>query len=187
MAPQKKDVKQIILNTAITEFYVEGFAGANMRRIARKARMVVGNIYRYFKSKEELFNACVEPAFNALADLIQTNPELENKNLDSISYLNLVLKSFSKICLQYPKELVCIIDRYIRVKNYPLLESLETLIVERLNREIPNISENQADIIYHLMLSGVLYVLQTTKKQDIDIQLKHLFLIIFENIEKRYN
>ncbi len=62
----KEEVKKRILKSAIIEFKEKGFENASMRKIARNARMTVGNLYRYFENKENLFGAIVDPIFNKL-------------------------------------------------------------------------------------------------------------------------
>ena len=50
----KDEVRDSILESAREEFLEHGFDDSSMRRIAQKSRMTVGNLYRYFKSKDEL-------------------------------------------------------------------------------------------------------------------------------------
>jgi len=55
----KEDIKHRIDNAALTTFCDMGYQGAVMADIARNAGISVGNIYRYYKSKEELFSELV--------------------------------------------------------------------------------------------------------------------------------
>ncbi len=57
----KEDIKSEILRQARREFREKGYRGANLREIARAAGMTVGNIYRYFGSKDELFRDLLAP------------------------------------------------------------------------------------------------------------------------------
>lgn len=50
----KEDVKQDILKAAKQEFLEKGYKDASLRNIASKANMTVGNLYRYFKNKEDI-------------------------------------------------------------------------------------------------------------------------------------
>src|SRR5690606_4064328 len=49
-----------VLDAAGACFREEGFHGASMSRIAARAEMSVGHIYRYFDSKEAIIIALVE-------------------------------------------------------------------------------------------------------------------------------
>ena len=55
MAQKLKDgLRQAIIDAAKEEFLEKGYENASMRNIASKAGITVGNIYRYFESKEDL-------------------------------------------------------------------------------------------------------------------------------------
>jgi TetR/AcrR family transcriptional regulator, cholesterol catabolism regulator len=57
----KDDVRSQILRQARQEFLEKGFRKASLREIAGRAGMSAGNIYRYFKSKDELFRELLAP------------------------------------------------------------------------------------------------------------------------------
>lgn len=57
----KDDVRLEILKQARREFQEKGFRKASLRAIASSAGMTVGNIYRYFMSKDELFRELLTP------------------------------------------------------------------------------------------------------------------------------
>ncbi len=60
-----------IIEAGLQEFAEHGFAGARMGAIARRAGIVKGTIYRYFDSKEALFEAAVR------AKVVVTLDEIE--------------------------------------------------------------------------------------------------------------
>lgn len=60
---KKDDVKKSIDNAALAVFAMKGFAGATVADIAREAGLSVGNIYRYYPSKEGLFYTVLPPDF----------------------------------------------------------------------------------------------------------------------------
>lgn len=51
-----------IINAAIAEFAKNGYAGASISQIAKKAGLVKSSLYSHFESKSELFSACIEVA-----------------------------------------------------------------------------------------------------------------------------
>ncbi|MFZ5969499.1 MAG: TetR/AcrR family transcriptional regulator [Bacillota bacterium] len=69
----KDEVKNKIHQAALAEFKEKGFLNASMRSIAERGGMTVGNLYRYFKNKEDLFHAVIQPAFQKIIDLIHFN------------------------------------------------------------------------------------------------------------------
>lgn len=67
----KDEVRNRIFEAALKEFRDKGFEGASMRQIAKDAGLSVGNLYRYFENKEQLFYTIIGPAYNRLIDLAQ--------------------------------------------------------------------------------------------------------------------
>jgi len=66
----KAEVRERILGAALVQFAKSGYAAATMSDIARGAGMAVANLYRYFPSKEELFEAAVPSAVVARFDAL---------------------------------------------------------------------------------------------------------------------
>ena len=67
----KEESREKIIGAAEKEFLESGFEGASMRRIARDSHMTVGNVYRYFRSKEDILSVIVSPAYRAVNKLIR--------------------------------------------------------------------------------------------------------------------
>lgn len=59
----KQELYDRLLDAAEAVFAELGFAGASMARIAERAGVSTGNIYRYFDSKEALYEAVVSDEF----------------------------------------------------------------------------------------------------------------------------
>lgn len=64
MQYQKEEVRKRIVNAAFSEFEKNGFYRASMLQISTKAKVPIGNLYRYFDGKETLFKACVDSAYS---------------------------------------------------------------------------------------------------------------------------
>ncbi|MBP3399967.1 MAG: helix-turn-helix transcriptional regulator [Erysipelotrichaceae bacterium] len=75
----KEELRNRILTSAKKELLEKGVRDASMRSIAFHSGMTVGNLYRYFKSKDELIMFIVSPALERLNDMIQ------NKTHDRLS------------------------------------------------------------------------------------------------------
>lgn len=66
----KEESRELILDAAKDEFLEKGFKESSMRRIAQKSKMTVGNLYRYFKNKEDLLEVIVAPAYRAMNKMV---------------------------------------------------------------------------------------------------------------------
>lgn len=62
--------KQSVLAAAAREFASKGYADADMDRIAESARVGKGTIYRYYTSKEQLFEAVADEAIDRLWEFL---------------------------------------------------------------------------------------------------------------------
>ncbi|PIE51799.1 hypothetical protein CSA37_00570 [Candidatus Fermentibacteria bacterium] len=67
----KGKARQRIMESALAEFQEKGFQNASMRCIAKNAGFAVGNIYNYFRDKNELFFSVMEPITQPLNDYIE--------------------------------------------------------------------------------------------------------------------
>jgi len=55
----KEPMRRAIIDAAAREFADVGFDGAALTTIAARARTSIGNLYKYFSSKNELFSAAI--------------------------------------------------------------------------------------------------------------------------------
>jgi len=73
---EKEHIKSSIENAAINLFLTYGYKETSVRAIAAEADMTNGNIYFYFKSKEEIYSDIVSPAWEIIKELISSGQEL---------------------------------------------------------------------------------------------------------------
>ncbi len=84
----KEDIKEAILNAATAEFLKHGYENSSIRTIARRAGITAGNLYRYFESKEELFNRITSPAFAAVMESMKEHDiDLESFDDANLEFL----------------------------------------------------------------------------------------------------
>lgn len=57
----KREVRERILVAALHVFAAHGYLGASMATIAARAELATASLYRYYASKDELFDAVVAP------------------------------------------------------------------------------------------------------------------------------
>lgn len=77
----KEEFRKAIIDAAKKEFALKGYKNASMRSIAKNANMTVGNLYRYFKSKEEINLYIVAPTFKKIDALLKniSNNDIQNE------------------------------------------------------------------------------------------------------------
>ena len=75
MQTLKDDVRERIVDSAKKEFLEKGIDKSSMRDIAAGSNMTVGNLYRYFKNKEELNNFIVGETLSEINKLVMEKSE----------------------------------------------------------------------------------------------------------------
>ncbi|OBF32402.1 TetR family transcriptional regulator [Mycolicibacterium peregrinum] len=70
--PTRDEVRDRILDAALTVFAAEGFAGATIDAIGHAAGFTKGAVYSNFESKDELFLALLDRQFESRGALIAT-------------------------------------------------------------------------------------------------------------------
>jgi len=81
MARDKDFHHGAIIEAAIAEFLEYGFKDASMRRIASVVGMSVAGLYRHFASKEDMFSALVDPAWQGLMSLFGSEADKQARSV----------------------------------------------------------------------------------------------------------
>jgi AcrR family transcriptional regulator len=79
MPRDKTKSHEKIIEAAKKEFLEYGYADASLRRIAASAGIQVGGLYKHFASKDEMFEALVEPA---IKDFYKLYHDIEKEYFD---------------------------------------------------------------------------------------------------------
>lgn len=72
MQKQKNNVRDLLLTVARDEFLKNGVKKTSMQTLAQKSGVAVGNIYNYFKSKDDLLKAILAPMLKAYDEYRRT-------------------------------------------------------------------------------------------------------------------
>jgi AcrR family transcriptional regulator len=92
-----KSMREIILDAALEEFCKKGYLRGNMRNIAKRAKIAVGTIYKYFPSKRELYKQVfLKKAETVLEEMLKvyeeeiTDPKEKLRKLLEVKFLKLL-------------------------------------------------------------------------------------------------
>ena len=88
----KDDVRDKISQAALIEFMEKGYDKASIRGIAKRANSSVGNIYKYFKSKEELYENLIGAVYHRLIGYINQFDQVELNEEAVVVFDNLIKK-----------------------------------------------------------------------------------------------
>lgn len=123
----KDDVRNKILRSALTEFRHHGYQDSSMRRIAAHAGITTGNIYRYFKNKECLFDELIQPAYERfVAYIVEIKQEIDHTfskdAADTLKYIRKVDNTVVELFRESGTEVMILLNRsggskYAQVKQ----------------------------------------------------------------------
>lgn len=83
----KDEVRERILSEALKEFKEKSFKDVSIRSIAKKSNTSVGNFYKYFQSKDDLYENIIGDVYGKLMDYInQFNKVKLNEKSEVIFY-----------------------------------------------------------------------------------------------------
>ena len=105
---QKEKKKSEIIKTACKLFAQQGYYNTTIPDIARKMRMSVGNLYNYFKSKEELAKYIMQYSSGLLGEEIR---KINEMNIPTKEKIYLLVRKFIEIAEENPE----LIDYFLRV------------------------------------------------------------------------
>jgi len=83
----KDDIRKNIMEAALSEFGKMGYKGASIRSICQEAGTSVGNFYKYFAGKDDIFESLIGPVYRNLMGYTEQFNQVEfNENTEGIFY-----------------------------------------------------------------------------------------------------
>lgn len=148
----KDHVRNSITEEALKEFNKKGYNGASVRSIAKNSNTSVGNIYKYFDSKEALYENLIEPVYDKVMDYINQFQKVElNDNAEDVFYQ--------------------LMEKIMEIFNYNSIE-LSILLNKSQGSKYEHCKGTFVDFITRIVTENVSYQLSTKGKK-----LKDNFLI----------
>jgi AcrR family transcriptional regulator len=196
----KEEVKERIITSALQEFKEKGYINSSIRAIAKNAGVASGNVYRYFESKEDLFNKIMGPVYNQLmayiSDIEKANYLEANVYCHPMSEVNQIKNMIMEVFKDYSTELLILLDnsmgtKYENIKN-DLILFIDNILKKTLILELKqNNIIIQDDFITYVMSSslvdGICLILR--KYEDghrVKALMDQLLIIFFKDIAERF-
>ncbi len=129
----KENIKNKIIEGAISTFSKYGYDKSRMDDIAKTANLSKGTLYLYFKNKEELFNAISERNTNELKN--QLSKLFQNSDIDLISRIQNFYEDFNDQGYRMFFEIIAESSRNKNLKQllYQERKKILDIIIDYLN------------------------------------------------------
>ena len=191
---EKLRQRQDILAAALELFSMRGFHNVSMNEIAEKAEFAVGTLYKFFKSKEDIYGSIlidsVEDAHNALSEtLVQGHDEIEKLR----NYVKTAIRMFKRnapairLYLAETRGTGCSLKAGMDDAILRKFEDLRQTLAEVFESGIQNKIFAEIDEPYHLavalegMLHGFLFVwLEKTEEEPFPYDVDKILNIVLK-------
>ena len=185
----KDEVRNRIITVAMKEFQERGFLDASMRAIANNAGVAIGNVYRYFKNKEDLFNEIVEPAYQCFLGR-------EKIHKQEISSFEEIVNYFMEVMKEYKSQLLIMADKSKGTKYASFKEEITRVAEKSIKDSLwPELQKRRIEIkdpfIFYVIAStfieGLLIILRKCEEEVATRYLIHqLMILFFDDLDKRF-
>lgn len=181
----KDEVRNSISEEALKEFKEKGYEGASIRSIAQKANTSVGNIYKYFSSKEDLYENLIGSVYNRIIDFIRQFDEVEI-NEKALSIFNELMEKIMKIFNESSTEISILLNqskgsKYENCKSM-FVDFITRIVTEAMKYELSMKGKRLRDnfTIYLLSYSLVESISIIVKERQDGEEVRRLILNIID-------
>lgn len=195
MQYQKEEVRSRILDTATDEFYAVGYERASMLQISTKAKVPIGNLYRYFPSKATLFKETVEEAFNAVSASIRRAYEdgfrfARDDQKAIIAIAEDIATSLSDTVKKYSKQIYILCKKSAGSAYAGFNQNVAELVKEICKDgiyggDVKAEDELMCSIISDNLASGIVRIFLECPTSEHIPQLKKLLVFYFDCVKER--
>lgn len=80
---EDKETRQKLIESALAEFREKGYAKASLRKICANAGVTTGALYFFFKNKDDLFSAIIEPPLEKLRAILEEHNREDERSMSA--------------------------------------------------------------------------------------------------------
>lgn len=191
MQYQKEEVRIRILEAAYAEFSNVGYTRASIMNIATKAYVAIGNLYRYFGSKEALFDSLVGVASVALEETIRDIVEKytsDGADFSSQEMAQEMASAIHELGKKYHNGFVLLMEksRGSKYENFTekLCEDITTVCMGAMSRYGKE-DEFIAKIMATGIVNGSFMIIRNVPLDEREEKLKKLMIFYMHGLEDR--
>ena len=131
---RKQEIKEKILASALHNFMENGYRSTSMQEIARRAGVAAGNIYNYFKNKEEVFSTLITPALADVKAIFEVRiPDLSKLEIEErMRVSEKKMEAFIKVYQTHQEVFVLLFEKSDSTK----FETTKAEVIESLSQAI---------------------------------------------------
>lgn len=176
----KEEVRNKIRKAAIKNFKKEGYTKTSMQKIANTAEISIGNIYRYYKNKDELFHEIVQPVHERyeanLAEMrFKLSQSYTNETHDVLKHFSNIESALIELFKTFTAEMSIVFNhsegtKYEHVKtelielSFSVVESM--ILNARKSKELTKYEAALANMYSSSLVEGICLILRDNEEGD---------------------
>ncbi|MDK2867787.1 MAG: hypothetical protein PWP51_1995 [Clostridiales bacterium] len=179
----KDDVRERIVDAALDEFVEKGFNNASMREIAQRAQITVGNIYRYFKNKEDLLKQSLSPLIEVIDVFVNRDyiAEMGLSRHDEVR--ELIAANITKLYEDFPREFYVLRNGLKGTLYNAYYDNVVQSVIAKMKRFTISDAADIDPMIYEIMarnqIESIIYILEHAASEDVERLVKQFFGLSF--------
>lgn len=154
----KKEIKQRIQQKAVAEFLRYGYEEASMRNIAKASAVSVGNLYNYYKNKEDLFYSLTKTSYHYLETLLK---EVQNHGpagkITNREFTKSLVMKISELVKKHRVGFLLMIEKGAGTKYKDLKDELILLLLEHFEEELVEKKKSNNYLIMKIAATNLIY------------------------------
>jgi len=181
MQKLKNTIRKQIVKAAMEVFKKNGFEKTTMATIAEEAKISTGNIYRYYKNKEDLFyNIIPQDLADVVLSLFKSKIEslsgIEDINsLDSKAEYHIYSEKLLDLCIENRDKIIILMNKAkgteyadFNLKIIALMENLAVDYAKSINKnyKVTKAKKISLHLIYTSFLHNLINILKTCDKSE---------------------
>ena len=180
----KTEIKEKILQNALDSFLEKGYKKTSMKEIAQASGIAVGNIYNYFKDKEEIYSTLINPVLSQINAIF----DVPVKNL-SLLALDKKINTFIDIYKSNQRIFVMLLEKSDSTKfesaKRDVIDNFSSAIIRAKNSLTSSIASREQKIFIkaysRAFINGIISILAEKVDEKIKLDILYEFLSLMRS------
>jgi AcrR family transcriptional regulator len=188
----KDEVRTAIVSAALSEFMEKGYTGASMRAIAQAAGITAGNIYRYFVTKDSLFNSIMEPVSRQMMDLVYADRYMGSEGESKLLDIDSIMEIIMRLCRLHATEVHILLFKSAGSSYEDVRRKLAELIARRISSDggsaVTPMDASMAGVVSVAFVEGVSEIFKQSKDNidSLENNIRRLIVFFFKDLYKGF-
>lgn len=173
----KDEIRKGIMQAALEEFYLSGYAKTSMNAIAKRCGVSKSNLYNYFPSKEHLYDEIMAPAMTMFLKVAHSLTDKEILRYPKEERPQLMTSMLQPLLTEYRKQIVVLLQAGRGEKDIAFVEELTEILVQCFfTFDEQKMPKKFAYILTHMLMEGIAKIVnETSDETEISQQIFALF------------